>query len=116
MRKEDISLIDDSINLFYVLQRKFNLSEAERDELQSDMGTLILRGEEKWKSAGSPHGFCKLYCNERLGERYFRVQLTVDYGYSLLDIGEFSELSLDEYLDSINFSNNELKEDGYKEI
>lgn len=106
---------DGAISLTDMIKMEFNLSELEKAELDKDLEALFLDGENDWKKACCPNSACIFYCNQKLGERFFKVIISVNYATSLVDVNEFSELTIDEYLDSINFAK-KLESKGFQKF
>jgi hypothetical protein len=67
--------------------------------LERDIAGLISRGKATWAEMGKPNALVELTGSQRLKGRYFSFLAWYDPLANCLDINEFSELSLNEYLD-----------------
>lgn len=81
------------------LAERHRLTEGQRLQLETDIAGLIDCGKATWAEMGKPNALVELTGNQRLKGRYFNFLAWYDPLTNSLDINEFSELSLNEYLD-----------------
>ena len=89
----------DRIEASGKLAERHRLTEGQRKQLEKDMAGLISRGKATWSEMGKPNALVELTGSQRLKGRYFNFLAWYDPLTNCLDINEFSELSLNEYLD-----------------
>lgn len=81
------------------LAERHLLTEGQRSQLETDIAGMINRGKAIWAEMGKPNALVELMGSQRLKGRYFNFLAWYDPTTNSLDINEFSELSLNEYLD-----------------
>jgi len=81
------------------LAERHRLTEGQRLQLEVGIAGLISRGKAKWAEMGKPDAFVELTGSQRLKGRYFNFLAWYDPLTNCLDIDQFTELSLNEYLD-----------------
>jgi hypothetical protein len=94
-------------------QTLLSLSKEGLKVFEKDLADLLKKTNEEMVKANffEAHHFA----NQRIGERNFRVELWVDLSPNknpLVILQQFNELTIDEYLDSIN-SDKDLKNEGF---
>lgn len=89
----------DRIEASGQLAERHRLTEGQRTQLETDMASLISRGKATWTEMGKPNALVELTGSQRLKGRYFNFLAWYDPLANCLDINEFTELSLNEYLD-----------------
>jgi len=94
-------------------QTLLSLSKKEKNEFEVDMAQMLQITNEAMEKVNFFEGHT--FVNQRLCNRYFRVELWVDLSpekQPLIVLQEFKELAIDDYLDSINADKN-LKNEGF---
>ncbi|WP_162055132.1 hypothetical protein [Pontibacter pamirensis] len=97
----------DRIEASGTLAERHRLTEGQRLQLETDIAGLISRGKATWAEMGKPNALVEMTGSQRLKGRYFNFLAWYDPLTNSLDINEFIELSLNEYLDFLIESNAE---------
>ena len=99
------------------VKNKFlSLNESEKKEFEDDLGMLIIGTHKQMVKSNKFEGHH--YCNQRLGERKFRVELWMnlkDEKDFFILLQQFNELEIDDYLDNIN-SDKKLVNKGFTRL
>ena len=81
------------------LAERHRMTEEQREQLEMDIAGMISRGKATWAEIGKPNAHVELTGRQRLKGRYFNFLALFDPLTNSLNINEFSEISLNEYLD-----------------
>ncbi|WP_187260760.1 hypothetical protein [Pontibacter beigongshangensis] len=101
--------------IYDLLAAKYKLTPVQKQELEKDTERLINGAHEAWKQQGDNDIQVEVIANQRLTDganvRYFRIEMTIAPSVDSVALEVFDELSLNEYLDTMSASDEEL--DGY---